>query len=487
MTGAAQQFLCIYGHFYQPPREEPFSERILDEPGAVPFANFNDKITAECYRPNAEAGNFEAISFDLGPTLATWLEACHPDVHARILAADRLNVERYGVGNALAHAYNHTILPLASPRDKRTQIHWGLQDFAHRFGRPAEGMWLAETAVDLETLGLLAAEGIRYTVLAPWQSAEPIDPTESYLVRLPGAREIAVFFYNGPLSGGVSFDGDMTANADAFAATTLPSQLSPRKTERGADQLLTIASDGELYGHHKQWRDQFLTRLVREAAPAHGFEVTSLGRYLRDHPPTKTVELALPSAWSCAHNVARWDSGCSCTEGDSSWKPALRRALDRLATQLNATLEHATAVTLSDPWGARDAYLGLRRGWLTAEEFWRRYGSKGRQADTETATAHAEQLLKAQYYGQCMYTSCGFYFEDLDRIEPANDIAFARRAISLVWQATKRDLQTQFVRDLAAARSWRTGLTGADIYRRLPRVEPGLLPPSGDATDEPAA
>ncbi|MBF6589835.1 MAG: DUF3536 domain-containing protein [Ktedonobacterales bacterium] len=480
MVGNDHQFVCLYGHFYQPPREDPFTGRIPREPGAAPFENYNEKITTECYRPNAKAGNFEQISFDLGPTLASWLERTHADVYHEIIEADRRNVAHYGVGNALAQAYNHTILPLASSRDKRTQIVWGLEDFAHRFGRRAEGLWHAETAVDLETPDILAQEGVRYTVLAPWQSAGPIDPTEPYRVCLREGRSITVFFYNGPLSGGVSFDWNMTNNADAFATSSLPAHLNREKAARGEDQLITIATDGELYGHHKPWRDQFLAHLVREGARGHGFAVTSLGRYLRAHPARREVELALPSAWSCAHGVARWSGGCSCTEGEASWKPTLRGALDHLAAQLNETFERVTTTTLADPWAARNAYLGLRNHWTSPEEFWARYGARGHRPESAALEEHTLQLLEAQYFGQWMYTSCGFFFEDLDRIEPRNDIAFARRAISLVWLATRRDVRRDFVRDLVAAKSWRTGLTGADLYRQLPRVQPSWLPPGGD-------
>lgn len=481
---AHHQFLCVYGHFYQPPREDPFTGEIPHEHGAAPYDNFNEKITAECYRPNAEDGNFEAISFNLGPTLAAWLERHDPATYARIIAADHANRATYGVGNALAQAYNHTILPLATTRDKRTQILWGMMDFAQRFGRPAEGMWLAETAVDLETLDILAECGVRYTVLAPWQSAEPIDPTDPYLVRLPSGRSITIFFYNGPLSGGVSFNEDMSRNADDFAASVLPHHLNQDKLARGEDQLIVIASDGELYGHHKAWRDKFLQRLTHEAATNAGFEVTTLGRYLRAHPPTREATLRAPSAWSCAHGVARWSTGCACTEGDSSWKPALRHALDQLSMQLDKAFEQGTAQTLSDPWGARDAYLGLRNGWVSAADFWARYGVKGRRPHSPSLEAQAIQLLEAQYYGQWMYTSCGFFFEDIDRIEPRNDIAFARRAISLVWQATHLDTQTDFLRNLEAAHSWRTGVTGATLYRNLPRLPAHLLPPDDAPTTQ---
>src|SRR5947209_12541170 len=314
--GAA--YLCIHGHFYQPPREEPFSGLMPNEPGAAPYDNFNEKITAECYRPNAMAGNFDEISFDLGPPLAAWLEQAHPDVYPRIITADQQHMRRYGVGNALAQAYNHTILPLATHRDKLTQILWGLSDFRHRYGHDAHGMWLAETAVDLECLDLLAQCGITYTVLAPWQAATPIDATQPYLVSLPGGRSITVFFYNGPLSGGVSFDWNTTSNADLFAASYLPAHLIQSKRDAGEAQLVLIATDGELYGHHKPWRDKFLTHLVQTGAPGYGFEVCTLERYLQMHPATQEVELRVPSAWSCGHGVARWDTGCECTEGDSS-------------------------------------------------------------------------------------------------------------------------------------------------------------------------
>jgi len=477
------QFLCVYGHFYQPPREDPFTGEVPQEPGAAPFANFNEKITDECYRPNAEEGNFDAMSFDLGPTLADWLERRHPTTHARIIAADRRNVAAYGVGNALAQAYNHTILPLATPRDKRTQIVWGMMDFAHRFGRPAEGLWLAETAVDLETLDIMAEQGVRYTVLAPWQSAEGCDPTEPYLVRLPSGRSIAVFFYNGPLSGGVSFDDGMTTNADDFAAHTLRAQLNSTKVTRGEDQLIAIATDGELYGHHKAWRDHFLRRLTHDGATNAGFTVTSLGRYLRAHPPTRETTLRTPSAWSCAHGVARWSAGCDCTEGDSSWKPTLRHAFDHLSSRLNRVFEESASQALADPWAARDAYLALRHGWLAPAEFWARFGVRGRAPRARANETRTIQLLESQYFGQWMYTSCGWFFEDLDRIEPRNDIAFARRAINLVWLATGQDLQRDFLRDLDATRSWRSGLTGRDLYRQLPLLPARALPPTGAAAD----
>lgn len=469
-------YLCMHGHFYQPPREEPFSGIIPLEPGATPFANYNEKINAECYQPNAEAGNFELMSYDLGPTLAAWLEQAHPDVYQRIIADSRRYRERYGVGNALAQAYNHTILPLATTRDKRTQILWGLHDFRHRYGYDASGMWLAETAIDNETLDVMAQCGVTYTVLAPWQALQPIDPTEPYIVSLPSGRSMTVFFYNAPLSGGVSFDWHTTSNADNFASWYLNEHLVPGKRETGESQLVIVATDGELYGHHKPWRDKFLSHLLRYGAPACGFEVCTLERYMQLHPATKEVQLREPSAWSCGHGVARWNTGCECTEGDASWKGALRHAFTKLAERGDALFEQHTSQILSDPWSARDEYLALRNSWETEASFWARHTHLHQQPEPEQAR-RLRLLLEAQYYHQYSFTSCGFFFEDLDRIEPRNDIAFARRAISLTWQAIGIDLQHEFLQNLSHARSWRTGLNGADLYRQLPVVKQNLLPP----------
>lgn len=481
MASATHQYLCIHGHFYQPPREDPFTGFIPREFGAAPYDNFNEKITAECYQPNAELSNFDSISFDVGPTLATWLQRERPDTYRRIIDADRRAWERYGIGNALAQTYMHTILPLAPARDKRTQIIWGLLDFAARYGHQAEGMWLAETAVDLETLDLLAEHSVRFTVLAPWQAVEPLDPTEPYVVNLPSGRSIAVFFFNGPLSGAISFDGRATSNADVFAREVLPRQINAQKAARGEDQLIVVATDGELYGHHKAFRDRFLAHLTRTSAPASGFEIVSLGRYLSAHPPTREIHLVTPSAWSCTHGVNRWSAGCSCTAGETTWKPALRTALSRLAERLHTIFERRTVATLLDPWVTRDTYIALRNGWTTPDAYWVWPHVTPLFFD-RAFHKQTLQLLEAEYYGQCMFTSCGWFFEDLDCLESRNDIAFARKAISLIWQATGIDLQRDFLADLGAARSWRTALTGADLYRQLPRLSPDQIPPCAESS-----
>jgi len=331
--------------------------------------------------------------------------------------------------------------------------------------------------VDIESLDLMAQNGITYTVLAPWQSTTPIDPTEPYQVSLPGGRSITVFFFNAPLSGGVSFDWDMTNNADLFAASFLPEHLVQSKRDAGEAQLILIATDGELYGHHRPWRDKFLMHLIQTGAPSYGFEICALEYYMRMYPPAKEAHLRIPSAWSCGHGLARWDTGCECTEGESSWKGELNHALRHLAEKGDQLFERYTSETLDDPWAARDAYLPVRNGWETLGSFWAQYG-KHQHAPLEPLMGQRTLLLlEAQYYQQCSFTSCGFFFEDLDRIEPRNNIAFARRTISLTWQALGIDLQSDFVNDLRAVKSWRVPLTGADVYRQLPIVRPDQLPP----------
>jgi Domain of unknown function (DUF3536)/Glycosyl hydrolase family 57 len=466
--------IAVHGHFYQPERADAFTGIIPVEKDAAPYTNFNERITAECYRPNAEAGNFDLMSFDMGPTLACWLSKAHRDVYDRIIEADRRHMERFGVGNALAQPYNHTILPLLSSRDKRTQIHWGLSDFRYRYGREAEGMWYPETAVDLESLDIAASCGIQFTILAPWQAATPIDSTEPYLVQLPSGRRITAFFYH-DWSSGVSYDDDATADANQFAANFRRASVNHAKAEAKEAQLILVASDGELYGHHKPFRDLFLKYFLRWGASGHDLEPCSLSRYLLAHPARRAVEIHVPSSWSCQwHGVARWNTGCSCTEGDASWKYPLRHALTQLAEKSNALFEQYAGHILADPWAARDGYLALRNGWEPAEYFWARHGVT---AHLDIAQVRAAmQLLEAQYWIQASFTSCGWFFEDLDRIEPRNDIAFTRRAVSLLWQATGHDLQQDLLRDLAEARSWRTGRTGADLYRSLPVVPANLLP-----------
>lgn len=283
---------CVHGHFYQPPREDPFTGVAPFEEEAEPFANFNEKVNAECYRPNAELGNFDALSFNLGPTLAAWLEGHDPPTYRRIIEADRRNRAAYGVGNALAQAYNHTILPLATQRDKETQIIWGIADFRHRFGHEPLGMWLPEMAVDQETLEVLASQGIAFTILSPPQARGQLDGAGPYRVRLPRGREIAVFFRDEALSNRLAFDPELKSSAKDFAESCLSGGHGP-----DGKGLCLVATDGETFGHHHWGRERFLHDLLYEEAPRVGYEVTFLTRYLQQHPPTAEVEIVDDTSW----------------------------------------------------------------------------------------------------------------------------------------------------------------------------------------------
>lgn len=471
--------LCIHGHFYQPPREDPFTGRIPPEPGAAPYQNWNERITAECYRPNAALGNFEHISFNVGPTLFRWLAEHDPLTSQRIVRADRHNVLRHGVGNAMAQVYNHTILPLASRRDKELQVAWGLADFEHRFGRQAEGMWLAETAADVETLDALAARGIRFTILAPWQAAsEDPDLTEPYRVRLPSGRSIVVFFYEGELSGRVSFDPGITGNADHFAHWHILAKFRSDKLDRGEPQLITIATDGELYGHHQKFRDLFLSHLVNSSGHRAGLSITYPALWLRDYPPRREIGIRDKTSWSCHHGVLRWSDNCDCTWGDGTWKARLRAAFDRLAARLDALYEGAARRVGLEPWALLEGSIRVVLGQQSVDDLIR---SAARRTVNEAACRRLALLLEAQYYRQWMYTSCGWFFDDLDRIEPKNNIAYAARAVLAARLATGKDLGPAFAADLHAVVSPRTGLRADDVYHRAMQRTLATSRPPGSA------
>jgi hypothetical protein len=458
-------YLCVHGHFYQPPRLNPFTGVIDREPAAAPYHDFNEKIWDECYRPNAELGNFGHMSFDLGPTLASWLQVAHPATLQLITSAARATYERTGHGNALAQAYHHTILPLATSREKRLQIAWGVRDFHRRYGYPPEGLWLPETAADEETLQLLAEHGLAFTVLAPWQAVVEIDTREPYRLDLGGGRSLCVFFYNAALSGDVSFNGDATMDATRFATHDLAAQVSHARRSAGGSQLLLIATDGEVYGHHKKYRDLFLAHLLEVDAPAAGYTLTSLAGYLALPPQPAPVlpssALRPASSWSCPHGVARWDEGCACTPGDSSWKRPLRRALRRLAISLDALFEAESAGALRHPWRALESYLDLRDGAVPPATYWSTHAQRRLRTADELRLGG---LLEMQLMRQAMFVSCAWFFDDLDGLEPRIALAHAHRAITLAARHSGADLSSGFTTDLAASRSARTGRSAADLY-----------------------
>ncbi len=455
---------CIHGHFYQPPREDPFTGVISPEKGAGPFANFNEKINAECYRPNAELGNFEVMSFNLGPTLAAWLEGHDPSTYQRIIESDRRNKVAHGVGNALAQAYNHTILPLATRRDKETQILWGMADFRYRFGHQPLGMWLPEMAVDQETLEVLARQGIAFTILSPHQARGQLDGAGPYQVRLPRGREIAVFFRDESLSNRLAFDPELINSAKTFAENCLFPPSPPKLGGRGGKGLCLVATDGETFGHHHRGVERFLHDLLYEEAPRAGYEVTFLARYLQQHPLTAEVEIVNGTSWSCGHGVARWAEGCTCTQGDSEWKRHLRAALDRLAQEMDTLYQDEVERCGGDPWRLRNGYIQVVLGEIEGKAF---LDQQAARKLSEEGEKRILTLLEAQYYRQAMYTSCGFFFEDLSRLEPRYIIAYAAKAIHLVKEATGISLEEGFKRDLRLAVSWITEQTGEDIYEEV--------------------
>lgn len=467
-----KRYLCIHGHFYQPPRENPWLEEIELQDSAQPYHDWNERISAECYLPNAAArivdhenrildivNNYTKISFNFGPTLLSWMERAQPETYRKILEADLISVrERGGHGNALAQVYNHLIMPLASRRDKVTQVRWGIADFESRFQRKPEGMWLPETAVDLESLQVLAEEGIRFTLLAPHQAlrirrippdgkrGEPqgeweevggmkIDPTRPYRCFLPGGLFIDLFFYDGPISHSVAFDR-LLRSGEAFVER-LRGGFSD---QRDWPQLLHIATDGESYGHHFAHGDMALAYTLQEIERQQIAEWTNYGEYLSKNPPTYEVEILERSAWSCAHGVERWRSNCGCHSGghldwNQQWRQPLRDGFDQLKNALDLLFETQGRKWFKDPWQARDHYITLIRkreeNRLTREE------AESFFSQQQTRTLHlpertqAMKLLEMQRNGLLMYTSCAWFFDDISGLEATQNLKYAGRAIQL--------------------------------------------------------
>lgn len=465
--------LAIHAHFYQPERRDPFGGRMRPDPSAAPYASWSDRITAECYRPNAERGNLDRISFNVGPTLTSVLATNAPGVLARIAVAARPE-------NALAQAFHHAILPLASQRDRRTEIRWGIRDYRFRFGHAPTGFWLPETAVDEAALRTLAEEGIRWTVLAPWQAVTAaLESRRPHRIDLGGGRSLVVAFYDAALSGAVSFQPAETADADRFARDwVLPRTSSPLHRDsssswQAGSPLVVIATDGELYGHHQQFRDLFLERLV-DSAVDRGFDVVSLGQALaaEDRDTLPNVRVADRTSWSCHHGVLRWSGECPCAP-DGRWKQPLRAALERLAGAIDA-LTDARAGTLPgvagsdrrpaplDPWAARDAYVDVVLGAETPEAFSARHLGETAPA---AARRELETLMEAQRWRLAMFASDGWYWEEPTRPETKQVLRCAARAAQLVDGLAGAHLERRLLEDLALVISPIRGVNGAAIYR----------------------
>jgi uncharacterized protein DUF3536/glycosyl hydrolase family 57 len=457
--------LAVHAHFYQPSRVDPWTGRVPEEPSAAPFHDWNARVDAECYRPNAARSNLTRISWDLGPTLASWLATEDSSTLASFARAA-------AGGNAIGQAFHHTILPLASAADRRTEIRWGLREFELRFGRRPTGLWLPETAVDLATLRIAAEEGVAFTILAPWQAAETVDPHHPYRVDLGGGSSIVVVFYDAGLSAAVSFEPEATSDADRFARDRVAVRLSGvvpgAPGDHGAPPpLALIATDGELYGHHQQFRDLFLQRLVApDAATAErrGFDVVSLADALAEASagPLPFVPIVERTSWSCHHGVARWSAECP-DAFDGRWKGPLRAALERLAAGIDAASDgwlrsREAGLDLS---ALRDAYVDVVVGSTSAEAF----GSQHLALLALEDLARALALLEAQRWRLAMFASDGWYWDDPIRPETRQVLRSAARAVRLVDAELGTGLEAGFVADLWLFTSPSRGVDGAAIYR----------------------
>ena len=499
-------YLCIHGHFYQPPRENPWLERIEVQDSAAPFHDWNERITAECYAPMSAArildgagriaaivNLYSRISFNFGPTLLSWLERHAEETYAAILEADRDSARRFGGhGSALAQPYNHTILPLAPRRDKVTQVRWGIADFERRFRRRPAGMWLPETAVDLETLEVFAAEGIHFTVLAPHQArrvrppggswheirGEGVDSRRPYLLRLPSGRSLALFFYHGAVARAVAFER-LLSSGDAFLARLLAT-AGPATAE---NQLVHIATDGETYGHHHRFGEMALAWALAEAQRRGVARLTNYAEYLALHPPTWEVELAERTSWSCAHGVERWRADCGCrtaSESSQAWRAPLRHTLEWLRDRLDAIFAEHGGRLLRDPFAARDAAHVLFLGDSAGEPTQRLLAQHAERPLTPDETVQALQLLEMQYNAQLMFTSCGWFFDDIGGLEAVQVLRYAARAAQLGEVLAGAPLIPEVEARLAAAPSNDPRLgNGRGVWRQLVQPLITTLPQAG--------
>lgn len=494
-----ERYICIHAHFYQPPRENPWLETVEVQDSAYPFHDWNQRITSECYAPNAASrildhegyiasitNNYAKISFNFGPTLLSWLENQEPEVYGAILEADRLSQERFGGhGSAIAQGYNHMILPLANSHDRYTQIYWGIRDFEARFHRAPEGMWLPETAVDLSTLDIMAQLGLKFTILSPYQawryrrigarafrdaSGGRIDPSRPYLVRLNEGRSIKVLFYDGPISQAVAFE--KLLNSGEQFANRLAGGFSDA---RDWPQLMHIATDGESYGHHHPHGDMALAyalQLIEEKGIA---KLTNYGEYLEKHPPQHEAQIIEKSAWSCSHGVGRWFENCGCNSGghrdwNQSWRGPLRQSLDWLRDTAISLYEQRGSQVFKDVWKARNDFIGviLNRSRESVDDFFSKHAS---HELTHQERVQALDLLEMQRHAMLMFTSCGWFFDELSGIETVQVIMYAGRVIQLAQKLLEggdgEAIEAGFLERLEQAISnTAEHKNGAEIYRR---------------------
>jgi alpha-amylase/alpha-mannosidase (GH57 family) len=508
----ANRYICVHGHFYQPPRENPWLETVEVQDSAAPWHDWNERITAECYAPNGASritnlqneivrivNNYARMSYNFGPTLLKWLADKAPRTYRLIIDADKASAHRYsGHGSAVAQVYNHIIMPLASRRDAITQIRWGIADFEYRFNRKPEGMWLAETAVNREVLDLMAAEGIKFTILAPHQcarvrplaAADPttngqpatdnwlptpdatVDPTHPYLVHCEEGRSIAVFFYDGPPSRAIAFEG-LLNSGEAFGSRLLDGFRPTPANAPAKPQLSHVATDGESYGHHHRYGEMALSYAMHWIEDNGHARLTNYGEFLEKFPPEWEAEVVEDTSWSCMHGVERWRSDCGCNGGkpgwNQKWRRPLREALDFLRDATAPLAEELAEGLLTDLWAARDAYieLVLDRSTSTKDRFFSEHATHllSRQ---ERITAL--ELLELQRHTQLMYTSCGWFFDEISGIETIQIIAYAGRVLQLaakLFGEPGAALEQRFIEILAGASSNIPEIgDGAELYRR---------------------
>jgi len=495
-------YICIHGHFYQPPRENPWLGEVEIQDDAYPFHDWNERISAECYAPNSASrilddektivnivNNYAKLNFNFGPTLLSWMEKHEPETYAAILEADKQSQIRFsGHGSAIAQAYNHIIMPLANSRDKHTQVFWGIQDFSDRFNRAPEGMWLPETAVDLETLEVLAQEDIKFTILSPNQARQirkigekdwievsdgKIDSKRSYLVQLPSGKSIAVFFYDGPISHDIAF-GDLLKNGELFAQRLLQS-FSQKQAE---SQIVHVATDGESYGHHHRFGDMALAYCLDRIESDKKASLTVYGEFLEKHPPEYEVEIVEKSSWSCGHGVERWRSDCGCHTGQhpewtQAWRAPLREAMDWLRDQAISLFEKELAGFFRDPWEARNEYIQvvLDRSEKNIESYFSRQQIRDLNRKDETKVL---KLLELQRNAMLMYTSCGWFFDEISGIETVQVMKYAGRVLQLVRELNGKDLEPGYIQRISEAPSNDSALrNGAEVYKRF--IKPAVL------------
>ncbi|MGI2335232.1 MAG: DUF3536 domain-containing protein [Dehalogenimonas sp.] len=492
----SERFICIHGHFYQPPRENPWLETVEIESSAAPFHDWNERITKECYAANLATrildnqgqivnivNNYADLSFDFGPTLLSWLETNRPEVYASLINSGSKNkTSRSSPGTPIAQAFNHMIMPLADSRDKRTQVIWGIADFHHRFGSNPDGMWLPETAVDLETLEIIASKGIKYTILAPHQASrikppggqwqdlpEGINTSRLYRCPLPSGNHINIAFFHPQLSRDIAF-GDILKNGDILTSRVLESfQSTP-----DIPSLITIATDGETFGHHHRFGDMALAYTVDKLKQV-GVRVTNIAKFLALYPPDHEVEIKENTAWSCDHGIERWRSGCCCTTGlhpdwNQYWRAPLRRAIELLRDRLNPLFEVEAGKLLSNPWAARDDYhrVMVDRSPSNIANF---FGQWAIHPLSAAETSKALTLLELQRALMASSTSCGWFFDDIAGLESGLVLKQAGRAIELAKSVFGTTSENAFFDILQEASSNQKGLgTGRDIYLRKVRA-----------------